>query len=130
MSSHMSDVSRLWQVTEAAYAAEQAKMTRLNLRETQLRQQLSDLAAARKSTNTPMEEDAAARAGADFLWQKWVDSRVTDLNSELARVLVEKSRVHASLTRAFGKFQVTGHLFEQARRAQIRDADRRDERRF
>lgn len=128
MTNPVAQMARLMQITESAYAVEQANMTRLNRREAELRQQIADLNAARIGVATPLEEDHAARVGADFLWQKWVDSRVTALNTDLARVLVEKARAHAKLTRAFGKYQVTGHLYEQARIARRKAADKREER--
>jgi len=123
----VSQIAGLLQITQVAYAAEQANMSRLNRREADLRQQILDLNTGRIGSETPIEQDHAARVGADFLWQKWVDTRVTALNVELARVLVEKSRAHADLTRAFGKYQVTGHLYEEARIARRKALDKNDD---
>lgn len=128
MSNRSSEIARLMQITEAAFAAQQANMTRLSRKEDRLRAQIKDLQMARTRRETPLEEDVAARAGADFRWDKWVVGRITSLNTELARVLFEKSRAKSALRLAFGKSQVTGQLYEQARIAQRRDANKRDER--
>lgn len=117
------DLARLLQVTEAAYTAEQAKMTALSQKEGRLRTQIGELNAARYRTQTLPEDDITPRVGADYLWQSWVDSRVSALNTELARTLVEKSRLRVVLKRSFGKHQVAGHYYEQARLARLRDRD-------
>lgn len=128
MTGRLTQMARLRQVTEAAFAAQQSNMTRLTRREAQLRQQIIELNAARQGSETPIEDDHAARAGADFLWQRWVDKRISALNAELARVLVEKSRAQQKLAKAFGRFQVTGHLLDQARSDRIIAMDKWAER--
>lgn len=115
MTTPAAQTSRLMQATEAAYAAEQANMSLLARREIQLRLQIADLNAARIAQDQQIEADYAKRIGADFLWQGWVDSRLSKLNAELARTLLARERARAKLTLAFGKYQIAGHLYEQAR---------------
>ncbi len=128
MTQKSDQMSRLMQVTEAAYAAEQSHMTRLIRQEMQIRQQIAALNAARRSQDRSIDQDYAALVGADFRWQRWVDVRVTQLNTTLAKTLVEKDRVRTKLTRAFGKYQIAGHLFEQTKISDRKIAEKRAER--
>lgn len=121
-------MNRLMLVTEAAYAAEQGKMSSLHNREAELRAKIADLKSARNSQDKPIEEDYSKRAGVDFLWQRWVERSVSALNAELARTLLEKERCRLKLTREFGKYQMAGHLYKRARIEAQRLAEKRAER--
>lgn len=122
------DLSRLMKVTEAAYSAERAKMMRLTEQETAIREQIALLTEPRPTEPTSLEDDAAARAGAEFLFQQWLDRRIATLNRELAKLRVAKAQLRTPLSKAFGRYQITGHLYEDARLAAIRSQDNRSER--
>lgn len=122
------DMARLMQVTEAAFNAQRAKMMQLTRREDAIRQQIAELTEPRPADPTTLQDDAAARAGADFLFQQWLDRRIVALNQEMAKLRVAKARLHGPLSKAFGKYQITGHLYEEARLAANRKGLERQER--
>lgn len=103
----VNQLKQLIAVTETALAAAQASMARMQLLEADLRQQLIEL----KGTNAMgLSESAATRAGADVRWNRWVDKRREDINTELARTLAEKESVREKLRIAFGKDQAVRKL--------------------
>ncbi len=120
MTQTVRELERLMQVTEAGYAAEQAKMGALRQTEFTVRAQIAALRDQLGSSSGPIEDNPALSVGADLLWETWIDGRISALNSELAQVLVEVEKARATLTRAFGKFQVAAHLYEQSRLAKLR----------
>ncbi len=121
-------INGLIKITEATFAAEQARMIRLSEREADLRGTLAEMRRALHTRAVDPTQDAAIRAGADLKWEAWVDHRIAALNIELAKVLMEKQNVRSALKQAFGKYQVAEHFAQDARKARIKAADARDER--
>ena len=61
-------------------------------------------------------DDPAQRAGANVLWQQWVDHRRTELNMELARTRVRIDAARQEVARAYGKH----HAIEDIARSELR----------
>ena len=127
MTASSDEWAALAHLTGMTFEVAQARMALLRQRETALRATLRALESDRKSRPVG-DDDPAQRAGADVLWQQWVDRRRTALNGELARTLAQMDAARASLARAHGRHQVTDSLAEQATKA-ARDArERRSDR--
>ncbi|SMY08228.1 hypothetical protein [Flavimaricola marinus] len=129
MSNKARDLASLAGLTAAAYTAAQARMGALKRKETELREKLDALAASRQhDAGEAVFSDPARRAGADLLWQRWVDTRRSALNKELVNNLVAQTRAKTLLTKEFGRHEAIKGLREQAsekaRAEQLRRAER------
>jgi hypothetical protein len=129
MSKATQDLASMANLTAAAYMAAQARMATLKSKEAALRQTLADLSASRRydSGDVPLS-DPARRAGADLLWQRWVDSRRTTLNLELVNVLVAQAQAKVVLAKTFGRNEAIKGLqasaLQKARAENLRRAER------
>ena len=128
MSRGIEDAAALVRIVSAAYAASQARLGALVRREAELRETLAELQGARVRSGGDDGSDPARRAGADLLWQRWVDGRRDMLNRELAQVLAGQARARAALARDFGRDQAIRGLHDrlvaEARTARSRRAER------
>ena len=108
-------LSQLTPVVELAFQAAQRNLAQHNARVRELEEQLSDLETARNNAlnNRPAEDDAALVAGADVLWQTWIDQRRKDINMELARLASEKPLLMSQLRKAFGKKEALNGLVQE-----------------
>jgi len=116
-------IEALVQVTRLRFQVDQAKLADLQAKERDLRQNLHDLVAQRK-TQTPMvgwNNDAATNAGVGLHWQLWVDQRRRAINAELAQLFAQKADCQAVLRRSFGQDQAAQALREkvQAREKKV-----------
>lgn len=123
MSRDIKKLQRLHELTNLALTARQSK---LGLLEDHLKRQkahLSELNHARSRALNGGNEDAALQAGADMNWQRWIGTRKTALNHDIARteVLIEQER--AALARAFGRDLVTARLKQNASDLLARDVE-------
>lgn len=116
-------------LTAAAYTAAQARMGALKRQEADLRDKLAALTASRQ--HDPDEgqlTDPARKAGADLLWQRWVDKRRTALNRELVNNLVSQNHAKVALAKDFGRNEAIKGLREKAielaRAEKLRRAER------
>lgn len=98
------DIRALQQVTEAGYAAAEARMARLRQHEMAILQQLQQLQQAEGDRlRQRSATDSALRAGADLRWERWIGERRSQLNSLLARLRAQMEGERAQLARAFGR---------------------------
>lgn len=107
----------LCQVTEAAFQAQLAQMSKLGVEEARIRAALKDLD---RQIDAPLNgTDSAHMAwravGADQAWRKWMVRQRADLNMKLARVLARKADATAQLKLAFGRRQVSQDLLDLVR---------------
>lgn len=127
MSRKSKEISALVGLTEAAFVAAQARMAALKRREQELRSMLDELQASRTAKSVAGSSDPATRAGADILWQRWVDSRRSALNMELAQNLGAQAYSRAGLVRDFGRHEATKKILARqkktARAEQVRRAE-------
>ena len=122
------DLKALTQLTGAAFAAQQARMEALRQAAQTLRDKLSALDGARKARARSLTEaDPALLAGADLLWQSWIEQRRAALNGELSRNQVAQDLARAALALAFGRNQATEALAARAARDRIIAKTRRDD---
>lgn len=122
------DLQALTRLTGAAFSARQAQMAALRQAEQVLRAKLAGLDSARKARAESLTEaDPALQAGADLLWQSWIEQRRAALNGELSRTLVAREAARAALGLAFGRDQATQGLCARAKADQIKAKARRDE---
>ncbi len=127
MSRH-SDIIALSRLTDAAFAARQAGMGALRQQEQDLRDKLAALDAARNARAAGLTEaDPALLAGADLLWQSWIETRKSALNGALARNRVAQEAARAALRLAFGRHQATLGLIKQSATARTKAKARRDD---
>ncbi len=100
----MSRLQDLLRVVQALYAKESASFQNILSREAALRLRIAkidkQLRQERHQTSLP---DAMRNLGADILWQSWAMRTKEDLNTELARVLAQKSHVLAQMQIAYGR---------------------------
>ena len=121
-------VAAIAALTEAAFAASQARMGALKRREAELRDKIDALGASSRSASQEDGLDPAARAGADLLWQRWVEGRRSKLNVELANTLVAQAQAKDKLAKDFGRHEAAKDLRRQHEVSARADALRRAER--
>ena len=122
------DLAALTRLTGAVFATRQARMGILRQAEQTIRDKLSSLDLARKARAQSLTEaDPALQAGADLLWQSWIELRRAALNAELSQILVAQEAARAALGQAFGRDQATLGLCTQAAAARLKVKARRDD---
>ncbi len=122
------DLLALSRLTGAAFAARQARMGVLRQAEMALREKLAALDSARTARAESLTEaDPALQAGADLLWQSWVELRRAALNTELSQTLLAQEAARAALGLAFGRDQAIHALSIRAGTERDKAKARRDE---
>ncbi len=103
--------NELVKLTGAIFEVAQAKMAGHRRRETQLRARLAELEQPQAGYSDLSDlSDPASRAGADALWQHWINCRRTELNLELAQTLVQIDGARRVLAAAHGRHQATEEI--------------------
>ena len=115
------DFSQLRKLSELKALKNSLRFQELRSRETRIRQEIVNLHALRKasqSTNTDLIQMRAI--GADLLWQGWLSQKISQKNSEVAQMnaLLEPYREMARLD--LGRKEATKRL-----EAQAQDANRK-----
>lgn len=127
--SRSSDWRDLESLTGLAFEAAQQKMVSLRNRETQIRETLAAILRSGPEQSGSSDHDLPAlRAGAETLWQQWVDRRRSDLNLELARTLVQIDAARTALSVAHGRHQATQDIARSEHKARVRAQEKRSER--
>jgi len=89
---------------EMSYKFAQMKLAENNKTERDLRNQIADLVNTQRGTTTLNAESKTEQSWAVLLrWQHWIDDRVEQLNSELARVLAQKPELRATVRNTLRK---------------------------
>ncbi|QUJ76298.1 hypothetical protein KDD17_15580 [Sulfitobacter albidus] len=114
--SNARDLDQMVLLTDAVYQRERQGIQRVLAEEARLRAQLAQLDAHLAESRADTDQ-GQRHIGADVLWQGWVGRKKTELNQQLARLMVIKEQHLKQVRHAFGRFIVAG---------QLRDADRRD----
>jgi hypothetical protein len=108
------DLARL---AAAASSAAEARLQALRGQEAELRGLLRALEEGRRArAREALAPDLALRAGADLLWEQWVDRRRAALMAELARLLARVEMARDELRLAFGRRTAAEALAEGAAR--------------
>jgi hypothetical protein len=112
MSAQRERLAALRRIAEAAWQVEQSRTATIATEEAALRRRLEALDAGRTDRRRALtwELDAARLAGADPLWERWIDGRRSELMSELARVLARKDQAQRRLALAFGRKEAAGRI--------------------
>lgn len=97
-------------LTEAVYRGRLSRLQTLLVEEARLRQDLNRLGQMQYRSEIDAQDLALRALGADLLWQGWVTRQKTNLNMQLANVLVQKSAVVRDAKLAFGQAQAAGTL--------------------
>ena len=105
MSEQLKDLAQLRALTDAKFVAVQSEMAALQQKERAIRAQLSDLVVRRATAAQRLQggADAAAAAGADVRWHRWIDQRRKKLNQELSAILSDKAAIRVQLQKSFGR---------------------------
>lgn len=106
-------VARLQKIARIASEREQAKMARLTARSVALARQLTDLEAQIAARARALPDDLALQAGADLVWQRWIDVRKIAINAERARLAYQIAEERQHLARALGRAQVTEKMAQR-----------------
>ncbi|WP_375573811.1 hypothetical protein ABWH93_10535 [Seohaeicola saemankumensis] len=113
MSKALQDVSS---VMDAMYQSRVSGLQRLILQEAKLRDNLRRLDDMRETRAELALDDHAMRAlGADLLWQGWLMRQRSEINMQLANLMVQKAALIDALRLAFGRSQVAATLVTNAR---------------
>ncbi len=115
------DLKQISPLLEAVHKAEEAKLARITKAEIRLRAQLEELQKARQLSvqDRPVESDAARRAGADVVWQTWIDQRRAEINFELAQLAAKKPAAIAALKLAFGRKDAIRQMTKRVKRDEL-----------
>lgn len=109
-------IDGLLTLTRMVHDAAEARLGQLLRKERELRAALARLGADRRNGTSSGPDDAAARAGADLAWRRWVEARQATLNRELARHLAETEGARAEFAKAFGRYRAMQEVAETERR--------------
>lgn len=121
MKKDVKKLARLNQLTNLAMTARQSKLGLLEDHIKRQKAHLSELNHARSRALNGGAQDAALQAGADMNWQRWIGTRKTALNHDIARTEVLIEREREALARAFGRDLVTARLRKDASDLLARD---------
>lgn len=113
----MADLDQLVALSDARYRREQQSIQRILAEEARLRSSLRQLDDQMRDSrqNGSVEQRAL---GADILWQGWVGRKKTELNQQLARLMVIKEQSLVQVRRAYGKLLVSEQMRTDARSEQ------------
>ncbi len=106
MNTQLLDIRRMLPLLNMAFQAEQLKLAKITQRINGLKQQLDTL--DRPGDFDPM--GAAARLGADVLWETWVQDRRKLINQELALAARDREIAKAQLIAALSKREAAKQL--------------------
>lgn len=113
MSKALEDVSA---VMDAMYQSRVSGLQSLIAQEVKLRDALRCLEDMRQiSTGSALDDHAMRALGADLLWQGWLTRQRSEINTQLANLLVQKAALMDALRLAFGRSQVAATLVTNAR---------------
>lgn len=113
MSKALEDVSK---VMDAMYQSRVSGLQSLIAQEAKLRDALRCLEDMRQiSTGSALDDHAMRALGADLLWQGWLTRQRSEINTQLANLLVQKAALMDALRLAFGRSQVAATLVTNAR---------------
>ncbi|MGZ9812548.1 hypothetical protein ACXN5S_18960 [Pseudoroseicyclus sp. H15] len=127
--SRTAQMAALAELAQARFRAEQGKLAAVRRRQSEIEAQLAELAKARAGRAALALDDPATRAGADLKWHRWIDTRLTALNIELARLRAEEAAERSRLARIFGQSVATDKLHKRLAHDDARLAAARAERR-
>ncbi len=127
MKGRLENLRRLKILTDAVRRAEEARLASIVAEETRLSETIRvlDQARSHRAAAVAQDIDAAARAGADLLWQGWADRRRIALNRALAQLRARKEAMRQDLQAAHGRDKVTESLQRRAARIHRREAENR-----
>ena len=109
------DLRALARLAGISHAAHEARFAALLRQEAELRAKLDQLDQARRARAESLTEaDPSLTAGADLRWHRWIESRRSALNADLARTLVRIATQRAEMARAFGRKEAMGELTRNA----------------
>ena len=104
MNHNTAKLTQLLVYLEMSYKFAQMKLAENNKTERDLRNQIADLVNTQRGTTTLNAESKTEQSWAVLLrWQHWIDDRVEQLNSELARVLAQKPELRATVRNTLRK---------------------------
>lgn len=106
-------------LTELAFEARRLQFARLASEVEALQQGLADL--DRPRTGSAPGVDPAARAGAEFRWRLWSETRKREIRAEIARLRAAMEAMHADMLRDHGRSQVARELAEKL--ARVRNSE-------
>jgi hypothetical protein len=113
VSKALEDVSA---VMDAMYQSRVSGLQSLIAQEVKLRDALRCLEDMRQiSTGSALDDHAMRALGADLLWQGWLTRQRSEINTQLANLLVQKAALMDALRLAFGRSQVAATLVTNAR---------------
>lgn len=110
-------VASLATLLRVQFQAELSKLNEIARLEGEIRVQMAKLNGLERQARDNLVGNVALRSiGADVLWQGWLGRNRSQLNTQLAGVLVKKAQVQSSLAVAFGRKLVAEEL--EARQVQ------------
>ncbi|SLN62755.1 hypothetical protein [Roseisalinus antarcticus] len=117
MTHDLKKIAVLRRISQASWEMEQARLGALNAEEAALREKLDSLDRGRKSRAAELNAgpDAARLAGADPLWENWIDSRRAAMMSELARIRARKEAAREKFGRAYGRKEAIAEIEARVR---------------
>ena len=121
MTSKSSQIRGLVPVLDAVFRAKQTRLAKIN-------QRIIDLKAQLASLDRPHNADLdapATRAGADVLWDTWVQDRRKLILKELALAARDRENERVVVAKALAKLEATRKLSIRLSKADKEEAERR-----
>ncbi len=121
MSSKSSQILDLIPILDAVFRAKQTRLAKIN-------QRIIDLKAQLASLDRPQDADLdapATRAGADVLWDTWVQDRRKLIMKELALAARDRENERVVVANALAKLEATRKLSVRLSKADKEEAERR-----
>ena len=113
----LADLEHLVTLSDARYRREQQSIQRVLAEENRLRASLRQLDLHLQESRQNCDE-AQRALGADLLWHGWVGRKKTQLNQQLARLLVIKEQHLKQVRHAYGKLLVSQRIRDDAKSVQ------------
>ncbi|MDA9207970.1 hypothetical protein N9O61_03700 [Octadecabacter sp.] len=121
MTSKSSQILGLLPVLDAVFRAKQTRLAKINQRITDLKTQMASL----DRPHGPDLNAPATRAGADVLWDAWVQDRRKLIMKELALAARDRENERVVVAAALAKLEATRKLSARLSKADKDEATRR-----
>lgn len=107
------DLRRLAEVARLAYETKARRLQQIARELDTLQREADDLRQRRAALSKDLELDAARLSGADILWNRWVEERLTALQLRRAALAAERETELGRVRQAFGRHHVIARLAER-----------------
>ena len=97
-----SKTAQLAKIAQIAFQADHARMAELQRLEERFLAQIEDVRRHERAARE-RAPDTMSFAGRDHLWERWIEARLSALQTELAQVKARKADLLSDMRKSFGR---------------------------